>query len=244
MLNMAYSRSLPALAFLLLTPAALFAQVQGKVTDRDGKPLSGVWVWSGTGKTESDDAGKFSLTQGKVIGLSKPGYRPVTKLREDIVANPVVVMDSPTEVWRAPKCGPQADTAARSDPPRAVSGAHMRFVLPAGARVQRIADADYWLNVICTNAGCLEHGWGPLWSSGTLVSDVWVSFFSNVRQMTEREMYDVPHDVVLGEEYRGARADGTYFRWAGVLNETVGYDHASKPSVAILDEIIDTLCWF
>jgi hypothetical protein len=40
------------------------------------------------------------------------------------------------------------------------------------------------------------------------------------------------------------RADGTYFHWAGVLNETVGYDHATKASAAFFDKIIDTLCWF
>jgi hypothetical protein len=188
MFNVAFSRSLLGFSFLLLMPAAVFAQVQGKVTDRDGKPLSGVWVWSGTAKTGSDNAGNFSLMQGKVIGLSKPGYRPITKLHEEIAANPMIVMDSPKEVWRARKCGAQADLAARSEPLRAVSGAHMRFMLPAGARVQTVSDADYWQNVVCTDGGCLEHGWGPLWSSGTRVSDVWVAFFSNVRQMTEREM--------------------------------------------------------
>jgi hypothetical protein len=244
MFNMAFGRSLLGFSVLLLTPATVFAQVQGKVTDRDGKPLSGICVWSGTAKTESDKAGNFSLTQGKVIGLSKPGYRPITKLREEIAADPVIVMDSPREVWRAPKCSTQADLSARSDPPRAVSGAHMRFMLPAGARVQRVSDADYWQNVVCTDGGCLEHGWGPLRSSGTRVSDVWVAFFSNVRQMTEREMYGVPHNVVLGEEYRGVGTDGTYFRWAGVLNESVGYDHATKASAAFFDKIIDTLCWF
>jgi hypothetical protein len=62
--------------------------------------------------------------------------------------------------------------------------------------------------------------------------------------MSEREMYDVPHDVVLGEEYRGVRTDGMYFRWAGVLNETAGYDSATKASAAFFDKIIDALCWF
>jgi hypothetical protein len=76
------------------------------------------------------------------------------------------------------------------------------------------------------------------------VSDVWVDFFANVRQMSEREMYDVPNDFVLGQEYRGVRTDGSYFRWVGVWNETIGYDHASVASAALFDKIIDSLCWF
>jgi hypothetical protein len=70
------------------------------------------------------------------------------------------------------------------------------------------------------------------------------SILLDVQRMTEREMFDVPHDVVLGEEYRGVRTNGTFFRWAGVLNESVGYDNASRTSVMIFDKVIDSLCWY
>jgi len=238
MFNMSRTPVLVGLSFLLLTPDSLFAQVHGTVTDRDGKPLSGVTVSSGTDQSQSDDAGNFSLNKGNVIGLSKSGYRPVTRLSEDIRSNPVVVMDSPTEVWRAPKCGAQDYRASQRNGFRAMAGRHMRFAVPATARVRRVSDIDYSANVICTKGGeCLQHGWGPTWSSGTLVGDLSVEFFSNVQQMTQREMYDLPNDIVWGEEYRGERIDGTRFRYVGVVNETVRYDGATTVAATLFDQI-------
>jgi hypothetical protein len=96
---------------------------------------------------------------------------------------------------------------------------------------------------LCVGDACLEHGWGVMWSSGDRVSNVWVPFFSNIQQMTEREIFDVPHDAVLGEEYRGVRTDGSLFRWAGVFNESVGYDNTSSTAAAVFDKVIDSLCW-
>ena len=227
-----------AICLSLALPGPAYAQVQGQVVGPDGQPLSGVSVWSGSGRAESDDQGNFTLKQGKVIGFSKPGYRPVTKLSADLIANPVVRMQSPSDTWKAPAC------AGRRAPRSTMSGAHMRFVLPAAARLRRATDVDYQTNVVCNGADCLEHGWGSSWSSGSRVSDVWVDFFANVRQMSERDMFDVPNDFVSGQEYRGVRTDGTRFRWVGVWNETIGYDHASVASAALFDTIIDSLCWF
>jgi hypothetical protein len=106
---------LPICLSLALSGPA-YAQVQGKVVGPDGQPLSGVSVWSGSGRAESDDQGNFTLKQGKVIGFSKAGYRPVTKLSADLVANPVVRMQSPSDIWKAPAC------AGRRAPRSTMSG--------------------------------------------------------------------------------------------------------------------------
>jgi hypothetical protein len=231
-----------SLWYLLCLPQVVNAQAQGQVTDQAGKPLSGVHVWSGTAHTETDAAGLFDLDEGKVIGFSKLGYRPHTTLRADLEANPIVVLQAPTEVWRAPKC-PAALNAQEQDG-GFMFGRHMRFVVPRALVVQSVSDSDYWQNIVCIANSCLEHGWGGMWSGGYLVHDLWLSFFSKIREMTEREMYDVPHDTVIGEEYRGSRTDGTFFRWAGVLNESIGYDSATQSQVDVFDKVIDSLCWF
>jgi hypothetical protein len=76
------------------------------------------------------------------------------------------------------------------------------------------------------------------------VRDVDAEFFSHVTDMRERRMFDLPHQMVFGAEYRGTRTDGTQVRFAGVLNETIEYDHITAATAATFDRIIDSLCWF
>ena len=223
-------------------PGVSFAQAAGNVTDQSSKPLSDVHVWSGSDKTDTDATGHFEVRRGKIITFSKPGYRPLTTLSTNLAASPTVVLQEPANIWRAPNCA--APSVRRRNGEVMISGDHMRFVVPSGLAVRDVSDIDYSQNVICVRQTCLEHGWGPLWTTGYLVDDVWVSFFSNIRQMTEREIYDVPHDLVFGEEYRGARTDGTFFRWAGVIGESIGYDKATRFEAEMFDAVIDSLCWF
>jgi hypothetical protein len=47
---------------------------------------------------------------------------------------------------------------------------------------------------------------------------------------------------VYGHEYRGRRQDGTYFRFVGVVNETIAYDGVGGKRATTFDRIIDSLC--
>jgi hypothetical protein len=127
---------------------------------------------------------------------------------------------------------------------RRITGQKMQFSAPASLRVRSGYDVDYGMNFVCAGRHCSSHGFGGLWSSGSPPRD----FLANVAEMKQREVYDRWSGVIRGieyngEEYRGRRTDGTYFRFVGVINETVQYDKLTREAAEILDRVIDSLCW-
>jgi hypothetical protein len=107
--------------------------------------------------------------------------------------------------------------------------------------VRTPVDTEFKRQVVCLGADCVEHSWGGIADLGIRMD---VGFFAGVREMRERDVYDVAHGLTAGAEYRGIRSDGTYFRWVGVIGERIAYDDVSMPSAAAFDKIIDSLCWF
>jgi hypothetical protein len=217
-------------------PAAL----EGTVVDSGGWPLADVKVSStsgGYGRTDIE--GHFALERGPTVHFEADGYRPATKLIGDIDADPTVRLERDSAaVWSPPKCG--MDSAIPTGT-RAMYGDHMRFLVPREVRVELVRDIDYTLNEVCIGNECLRHGWGGMWSTGFQHD---AGFFSETREMRERNMFDLPHHMVFGAEYRGTRTDGTFVRFVGVLNETIEYDHVMSATAATFDRIIDSLCWF
>src|SRR4030095_14194279 len=116
-------------------------------------------------------------------------------------------------------------------------GELMAFTLPKGAKVRRGQDIDYSMAFVEYQGSVLRHGWGPTWSMGFPGPE----FFREISKVDERDLQF--HPEVPIPEYKGMRSNGKYFRWIGMLGETIEYQDASKDAAAFFDAIIDTLCW-
>ena len=114
----------------------------------------------------------------------------------------------------------------------------MVFALPQGVRVKHGTDDDFETAHIKYKHHWMRLGWGPLWSYGMPTLK---SYFADIKTFEERDVQYV-HGVDA-TEYRGRRADGTYWRWVGVLGETVEYNRVDKEAADFFDRIIDSLCW-
>jgi hypothetical protein len=216
------------------------AGVEGTVVDDRSRPVADVRVSSPSGGyARSDAEGHFALERGPTVHFEAEGFRPTTRLPSDIEAESIVRLEPDSAaVWSPPRC--PADNVLPSDV-RPMYGDHMRFLVPRGLYLHPVSDVDYRLNEVCVGNECLRHGWGGMWSTGDRTD---ARFFSDVTDMRERQMFDLPHQMVFGAEYRGTRSDGTFVRFAGVLNETIEYDHITAATAATFDRIIDSLCWF
>ena len=230
-----------ALLMLFLLPTLLLAQVDGRVVDENGKPIGDAEIWSDAGSTKTDVAGHFRLDRGQLIHVSKSGYRPITVLLSKVKNSTYELVRDPLALWTAHRCSEQQAREDIRQSENLMFGAHMRFATPTGTLIDHVSDNDFQESVVCLNSDCLVHGWGGNWSLGIHTDP---KFFADLKEMSEREVYDVPNDSRWGAEYRGVRADGTYMRFVGVINETISYDHVSKQSADFFDRIIDSLCWF
>jgi hypothetical protein len=224
------------MCFYALLVVLGFAQIRLRVLERPGVGLAGVTVRFEVGDLKSDRDGYVSgIAGGGVIRFSKDGYRPITKFWSDLSQKPEVTMvRDDRALWKPPLCTSPREKAV-------VSGWHMRFVVPAKLQSKRGSDIDYSTNNICRGSDCLQHGWGALWSFGTPLLPQ--KFLSDLNETAERDLYNLPNPALPGIEYRAVRGDGTYMRWVGVFGETISYDHVTKESAEMFDELIDTLCW-
>ncbi len=105
------------------------------------------------------------------------------------------------------------------------------------ANLKHGGDVDFVTARVRFGKYSMVHAWGPTWSWGLPL----VSFFKGISQLRETDLFFAPEVPIA--EYRGVRTDGTYFRWIGMLGETVEYDHVTKEAAVYFDGILDTLCW-
>jgi hypothetical protein len=220
--------------FLLVLP--LYAQVRGRVAEFSGSALGGVTIRSEADYLMSTPVGNFTVSgRSKVIRFSKDGYRPVTKFLAELAqGSEVKLIRDANGLWKPPLC-----PSLGKDP--VMSGWNMRFVLPKGLQTRKGSDIDYSTNLVCREKQCLQHGWGPLWSSGMPAFPE--EFLAGLNGMKERDVYNFQAPEFPGVEYRGIRTNGTYVRHVGFLGETISYDHANKETAEMFDVLIDTFCW-
>jgi hypothetical protein len=236
---MTYRGTVHLIVGSLVLGAVVYGQVRVRVVGEDGAGLAGVRVFSETDYGRSDEGGYFNLdTRARVIRFSKDGYRPLTKFFSDVQsANQVRLTRDAQGLWKPPLCSPIKNNST-------VSGRHMQFLVPSGARVQKAKDTDYSTNSVCRGRECVEHGWGPLWGGG--MPPFPEEFLAGWREMTERDVYDYDDPDVPGVEYRGIRRDGTFVRFVGIIGvtgETIAYDRATAESARLFDRLIDSFCW-
>ena len=224
------------LVCILLVTSTVHAQLRGRVSEPAGTALAGVTIVSDADYLKSDPDGLFVISgKSKVIRFSKDGYRPVTKTLVELTRDSEVrLIRDARGLWKPPLC-----LAPRQDP--TISGLHLRFLVPRGTQVRRGSDVDYSTNVVCRGRQCLQHGWGPLWSFGLLPFTDEV--LAGLREIQERDVYNLQSPELPGVDYRGVHGDGTYMRWVGFFGETISYDHASKESAQLFDALIDSMCW-
>jgi hypothetical protein len=215
-------------------PALNAGELRARVISDSGDGIAGVAVVSmPTQLTTTGSDGSFVLQKAAdVIRFSLRGYRPTTKTLDQLTETPEVILQEDREaLWSPPHCS----SSFRSN---VLKGDAMLFTLPQGVRVKRGSDIEYATADLRYKRHTLRLGWGPLWSYGVPTSK---SYFADLKTLQERDVLYIPD--VNATEYRGLRTDGTYWRWVGILGETVSYDRVDKEAADFFDRIIDTLCW-
>jgi len=221
---------------MVSSQASATPEVRGKVVSASGAPLADVIVLSmPTAEGKTDSLGEFLLKQpSRLVRFSLAGFRPVTKLSEELQKKPTVVLEAdPNAAWDPPRC-------PTNQSGRVMYGDNMQFTLGPGVEMRRGQDIDYQMNVVCIGKSCMQHGFGPLWSFGM---PPWRDFPDGFDDLKERDVKWRPDLNLQGSEYRSAHANGTYTRWVGIFGESVSYDHASKDASEGFDKVIDSLCW-
>jgi hypothetical protein len=217
---------------LVLAGVAAVGEIRGRVVS-DSIGLADVDVVSmPKGRATTIFNGDFLLMEpGEVIRFSLRGYRPVTKTRDQLIANSEVELRKDDEaVWSPPQCF----QSTRSP----VYGYPLQISVPRGVEPQRHIDDDYQTVTIDYKRCRMTLGWGALWSFGIPGNK---EYFKDLVRLTERDMG--LGGKFVGSEYRGLRSDGTRWRWVGVVGASVTYDHATDAAARYFDAIIDTLCW-
>jgi len=238
------------LAILLLTSVPGVAQrnidlllptehtLAGLIVDQDGNPLPGARIEHVTVSnwpTEPLAGSNFELrTRAPYIVIRKPGYwsaRVQTSTASDLRIT-LRALDHPAA---PPVCPPGADTVGIAD-----CNTMFRFHrVPGiqGGRQGRDIDSDsrgYFAEGSRRRLP-IVHGSGHLWSYSIPGNhEVWTSI-----NYTERVLEEGPLGIV---DARGQIADGRYWRYIGMLNESVTYREADRQTAAMFDQFLDGLC--
>ena len=233
-----------ATVMLCLTSAlASSGQVTGRVVDELGAPIASASVWSEAGAAETDAGGRFILPVDqlfaedlRVVRVSAPGRRPLTRMGASRVAQPFVLKRDPAATWRLPRCtGPAARVPTRGF----IHGVALRLQIPDTMEVKAPGDSETVTRQVCRGPDCLSHRWGGMRDSAESVALLALKGAKDVR---ERDIRNPVSSVDGGVEYRGTRNDGTRMRFVSVLSERIAYEGVSASSAVVFDRIIDTLC--
>jgi hypothetical protein len=232
-------------AVIISSQLAFSQSVHVRTVSQTGEALSAVNIWTfeaqRTGRApQSDKDGLFTLPEeysrlGRprlrpAIRFTLDGYRPLTKVIPDSEDLVVVLRKDDGPTWTPDECDAK---------PASFRWFSMGFVLPKGAKLKHPSDFDSWHSSIAFQKSSLMFGAGLTWSGG---HPSWSSFYENLAQLSERDVGS--KDGRSFAEYKGVRANGTYFRWIGAFGVTVTYDDATKQAADYFDQILDSLCWY
>jgi hypothetical protein len=232
-------------AMLCLTSRLAFSgQVTGRVVDEQGAPIPGASVWSEAGEAKADAAGQFVLPVDKlysegtrVVRVSAPGRRPLTRMGASRVAQPFVLRGDPAATWSLPRC---TGAVFRVAPKGFIQGLALRLRIPDNMEVKAPVDIETVRRQVCRGPDCLTHTWGGMYDSGA--ERIASLALKGAKDVGERDVRNPVSDVDGGVEYRGTRNDGTHMRFVSVPSEWIAYEGVSASSAALFDRIIDTMC--
>ncbi len=237
-----YARIILMVLIVLMLPSLTFAQLsllKGTVKTKDGKPLTGVYVYfSMFAGVETDQDGIFKLSKtarDQVISFKLQGHQPLSIILEPKTDSLNVILEEVSEdSWVIPACSEKENKQKRKDflyP--------LMFLIPGDAKIKSINDIDYSETFIGYK-GKDKPEWlkimdGSFASSGRPLDRLFLAskqFNTKMVKLEDREWVD----------YRGITIDGKHWRWFGGIS-FVSYETPSDEAAEYFDKIIDSACW-
>jgi hypothetical protein len=202
--------------------ALVVTAVSALVVDDNGAPLEGVLVagidtdrWA---VTAADGRFQGSSSSPR-LAFRRAGYQTVIVKP----AEGMVIVLPPAAAPAIPRCRWRRNPAGT------------RFELPDGES-QAFRDIDYNGRAYTVKTGTgthsLDHGYGPMWSSGTP---------SEVR-LRNSIVYEEARYKDGVTKARGTLPDGTRWRFLGLFGETISYATKDAGAARKLDAIFDAAC--
>lgn len=212
----------------------VFAQnsVKGLVRSTSGTPIAKVWVHCGGSRdTETDARGEFTLScRGKVIFFRHDDYKPVALISSKLSDLVAVTMENSK--------GTEATVPSCEQSPNQFFSYH-KINIPEGDNLKLGHDVDYtefYLKHESEKSVYYLHGMeGPHATIGfpmeRLITDS-VEFTAGTRRNGEVVLLD----------FRGLKADGTFWRFVGTVGFLLSYENASLAASTHFDKIINGAC--
>jgi hypothetical protein len=217
--------------------------VSGTVTSPDGKPLTGVDVYSQTvnccqpwvSQALSDDAGSFALKNaGQVLTFLKAGYSPKSIVLETGRNDVGVTLESrPADDWQIPTCKETAPNHHFHDLPLSLStlhGLHSEQVSPPPDPLFVIHHKPgYQLIRLFKSNPSAPYGEIASWLFGS-------------EKFTQRNVVDADGKRI-GIDTSGLQGNKMFWRILALPGlETVEFYVPSRETAALFDGIIDSAC--
>jgi hypothetical protein len=128
----------------------------------------------------------------------------------------------------------------KTDKPKQIVGNRFRFSLPKNAVVKKSRDVDYSAFNISfgakRNLAWLLVIFGPNATSGNISKD-WVSSSVEVKRRNWK------YGEANGVDAKGKLANGNYWRYFGMVGESISYHDVSPEAAAYFDSVIDSVCY-
>ena len=193
------------------------ARFSALVVDGEGMPSEGVVV---TGRAATGADGRVAgEATGLRIAFRKTGFRAVVVAP----ALDLVVTMQPADRPPFPRCRERRETA---------------FQLPSAGEGAGFRDVDYngRTHSVKTSSGkhYLQHGHGPMWSSG-----VPPGRYLDTSASYEESTYEGGANITAA---RGVLPDGTRWRFLGTFGETISYHTKDKEAARRFDLMLDGVC--
>lgn len=216
--------------------------ISGTVTNSDGKPLTGVDVYSQTvnccqpavSQSRSDDAGLFAIKNaGQVLTFVKAGYSPKSIVletgRNDI---DVTLESTPADDWQIPTCEPTSTQ-------HHFRGLPLRLSIPHGLHSEQMSPPPDPLFVIQRTGG---HEFVRLLESDPKAPyGETASWLFGSGKYTQRNVLD-GHGKQIGIDTTGVE-DKSFWRILAIPGlETVEFRESSPETAKLFDGTIDSAC--
>ncbi|MFZ0886631.1 MAG: carboxypeptidase-like regulatory domain-containing protein, partial [Candidatus Acidiferrales bacterium] len=218
--------------------------VSGAVNDAQGKPVSGVDVYSQTvnccqpklGRTSSDDNGYFAIKNaGQVLTFLKPGYRPQSLVLETGRKDLRLTMESTSAYdWQIPACKGVRDE-------HEFHGLPLRMSIPEGLHSEQISKTPESSFIIHRKPGYLFIRLSRGNSAAPFGAEAKWIFDST--EFTQRNLLDTKGTSV-GTDTKGVEKNKMFWRILAMPGqEIVEYSVDSREAAALFDGIIDSACF-
>lgn len=193
------------------------ARFSALVVDREGMPLEGIVV---TGRAATGADGRVAgQATGLRVAFRKVGFRAVVVAP----ALGLVVTMQPADRPPFPRCRERRETT---------------FQLPGAGEGAGFRDVDYngrdYMVKTSNGKHYLQHGHGPMWSSG-----VPPGRYLDTSASYEESTYEGGANITSA---RGVFADGTRWRFLGTFGETISYETKDGEAARRFDLMLDGVC--